>query len=164
MWKDALGVNVKINDIDVNKLFDEIDAATNNSKGLQMWGVDWIADYPDPQDWLTLLFDNGSSNNNQNYGQNKGPYAAEQQANQKLMEQADANTDEQSRLQQYMQAEQKLIDDVAWIPRHQVVTNYVLKPCVSGIVDNAQDLIPPDDWGQIYINNSSSCADTSRFK
>ena len=36
----------------------------------RFWGIAWIADYPDPQDWTTLQFDKGVPNNNINYGQN----------------------------------------------------------------------------------------------
>ncbi|GHO67303.1 hypothetical protein KSC_061950 [Ktedonobacter sp. SOSP1-52] len=48
-WKDTLGVNVTINDEDFNKLLDDTSNAVNNPKGLQMWAIDWIADYPDPR-------------------------------------------------------------------------------------------------------------------
>ena len=44
-----LGVSVKAEAIDFNKLLTDITANT-----LQFWGIAWIADYPDPQDWLTL--------------------------------------------------------------------------------------------------------------
>jgi len=33
----------------------------------------------------------------------------------------------------------------------QTMATYQLKPYVVGIVDNALDLTPPDDWGNIYI-------------
>ena len=71
MWQ-ALGVTIKFRDEDFNQLLSDITAATNNPKGIAMWGIAWIADYPDAQDWTTLQFDNGSPNNNMNYGQNSG--------------------------------------------------------------------------------------------
>src|SRR3989440_4803895 len=54
MWQTTLGVSVKANPEDFNKLLSDITAATNNAKGLQFWNIGWIADYPDPQDWTTL--------------------------------------------------------------------------------------------------------------
>ncbi len=164
MWKDTLGVNVRIEDIDQSKLLSERSDSVNNPNGLQMWALYWGADYPDPQDWLTLIFGKGSSKNGLNYGQNKTPFAAEQQANQQLMVQADANSDQTSRLQQYNQAEQNLVNDVAWIPRFQVTNDVVRKPCVVGITDNAQDFIPQDDWGGIYISTATPCADVTPYK
>jgi oligopeptide transport system substrate-binding protein len=164
MWESTLGVKITINDIDFDKILDEIPAATNNPKGLQMWKIDWIADYPDPQDWLTLQFDKGSQENNDNYGQNNSSDAAIQQQTQKLMEQADQNLDETSRMQEYNKAEQQLVKDVAWLPIDQRALPLVYKPCVAGIVDNAEDLTPPDDWGSIYITTATPCANVSQYQ
>ena len=151
MWQNVLGVSVKAQPTDFNKLLDDITAATNNPKGIGMWGIAWIADYPDPQDWTTLQFDKGVPNNNTNYGQNNSANAAQQQATQQLLEQADVNPDQTTRLQQYNQAQQQLVNDVAWLPMEQVTNTFVLKPYVKGAVFNPQDLTPPDDWAAIYI-------------
>ena len=35
---------------------------------------------------------------------------------------------------------------------------------VTGVVDNAFDLVPPDDWANIYISTATPCADTSSYK
>ena len=158
MWQSALGVNVKIDDIDFNKLLTETIDATNNPKGIQMWGIAWIADYPDPQDWTSLQFGNGAPQNNMNYGQNKSSDAAQQQQVQQNLEAADVNTDSTARYQQYNTAEQQLINDVAWLPTTQVQAPIVRKTCVTGVIDNADGLVPPDDWGNIYISTDSNCA------
>ncbi len=92
MWQNTLGVSVKAVPTDFNKLLDEIPATTNNAKGFQMWGIAWIADYPDPQDWTTLQFCNGCQNNNMNYGQNHTSDAATQQQVQQSLVQADGMT------------------------------------------------------------------------
>ncbi len=150
-WQTVLGVSVKPAPVDFNKLLDDITAATNNPHGLQFWNIGWIADYPDPQDWTTLQFDKGVPNNNMNYGQNNTSDAATQQQTQQLLEQADINPDQTARLAQYNQAEQQLVNDVAWLPMYQVTNTFVLKPYVKGVVFNPQDLTPPNDWGNIYI-------------
>jgi oligopeptide transport system substrate-binding protein len=151
MWQTTLGISVKANPEDFNKLLTDIVAATNNAKGLQFWGIAWIADYPDPQDWTTLQFDKGVPNNNMNYGQNNTSDASAQQQVQQALEAADVNPDQTARLKAYMDAEQQLINDVAWLPVEQVAVSQVLKPYVKGIIFNPQLLIPPDDWGNIYI-------------
>jgi oligopeptide transport system substrate-binding protein len=163
MWQKNLGVTVKIQDEDFNKLLDDRNSTVNNPKGMQMWALDWSSDYPDPQDWLTLIFDKGSPKNAFNYGQNPTPLATEQQANQHLMEQADVNADQQARLKQYNQAEQALINDVAWIPVYQSISTLVRKPCLIGVVDNAQGFTPPDDWTNIYISNATPCANVKQY-
>lgn len=164
MWQTTLGVNVKLDDIDFNKLLNDIPASTNNPKGLMMWSIAWIADYPDPQDWTTLQFDKGVPNNNMNYGQNSSPDASTQQATQQLLEQADVNPDNASRLQQYYKAEQQLVNDVAWLPIDQVTASFVRKPCLQGVIDNAVGVTPPDDWALVYKSTATPCADTSSFQ
>ncbi len=151
MWQTTLGVSVKANPEDFNKLLTDSEAALNNPNGLQFWGIAWIADYPDPQDWTTLQFDKGAQYNQINYGQNNSADAAQQQQVQQELEAADVNPDQNARLQAYMQAEQQLVNDVAWLPMEQVAISIVLKPYVKGMVFNPQLLIPPNDWGNIYI-------------
>jgi peptide/nickel transport system substrate-binding protein/oligopeptide transport system substrate-binding protein len=120
-------------------------------KGLQMWELAWGADYPDPQDWLTLQFDKGAPNNDWNYGQNGSEDAAQQVQTQQLMEQADTTLDQNTRMQMYNKAEQQLINDVAWLPMDQRIGNRLLKPYVYGLQFNAISEIPPTDWGSVYI-------------
>ena len=153
MWQTVLGVSVKPDAIDFNKLLTESEAAYHNPKGLQFWGIAWIADYPDPQDWTTLQFDKNAFYNQVNYGQNSSADAAQQQATQQLLEAADVNPDQASRLQQYNQAEQQLVNDIAWMPMEQVTVNILLKTYVKGVVFNPQGLTPPNDWGAVYIIN-----------
>ncbi|HCI80177.1 MAG TPA: peptide ABC transporter substrate-binding protein, partial [Ktedonobacter sp.] len=71
------------------------------------------------------------------------------------------NPDKAARLQQYYDAEQKLINDVAWLPIYQVTVQELRKPCVVGVVDNAQGLTPPDDWANVYISTNSNCANAT---
>ena len=120
-------------------------------KGLQMWWAAWGADYPDPQDWTTLQFDKYAPNNEWNYGQNGSTDAAQQQLVQQKLEQADVTTDQTTRLQMYNQAEQQLVNDVAWLPMDQRFGARLLKSYVIGRVFNAQSLVPPNDWGNVYI-------------
>ncbi len=151
MWKTVLGVTVTTHPIDSNTLLDEVSAATGNSQGIQMWGLSWVAEYPDSQDWLSRQFGSGSVYNNMNYGQNVSDDAAQQQTTQKTLLSADSNMQATSRQQAYQQAEQQLVNDVAWLPIEQVTSLFLRKPYVTGIVDNSIGLIPPNDWGKIYI-------------
>jgi oligopeptide transport system substrate-binding protein len=67
------------------------------------------------------------------------------------LEAADTNSNQSARLQAYQQAEQELVDDVAWLPVEQVTQVFLRQPYVIGVVDNALGLTPPDDWAKIYI-------------
>ena len=151
MWHDVLGVTVIPVAIDYNSLLTQVTLATGNAAGLQFWGLTWVAEYPDPQDWLTRQFDSGVPNNNMNYGQNTSSNVAKQQMLQQQLEKADSNSSEDVRIQTYQQAEQQLVNDVAWMPMEQVTSTFLRKTTVIGIVDNAQGVIPPNDWANVYI-------------
>jgi oligopeptide transport system substrate-binding protein len=145
-WQKVLHITVNSNALEYDTLLDKVTAATLNPQGLQCWGLAWIGEYPDPQNWLSHQFGAGVPNNNSNYGQ-----TAQQQALQQTLDTADANTQQPNeRLQSYRQAEQQLVNDVAWLPIEQVTTNFLRSPYIVGIVDNADDIIPPDDWSHIY--------------
>lgn len=151
MWQKVLGITVTADPVDSSALLDEVSAATGNSQGIQMWGLSWVAEYPDAQDWLTRQFGNGSVFNNMNYGQNTSSDVARQQLTQQQLLKADADFHSGTRLQTYQQAEQQLVNDVAWLPLAQVTSVFLRKPYVVGMVDNGIGLIPPNDWAGIYL-------------
>ncbi|HLZ55872.1 MAG TPA: peptide ABC transporter substrate-binding protein [Ktedonosporobacter sp.] len=149
-WKKVLNLTVSANPIEYSTLLDKISATNNTSKGLQMWGLAWVGEYPDPQNWLTHQFGRGVPYNNMNYGQNSSADATQQQAIQQQLENADAETQDNVRAQMYQQAEQQLVNDVAWLPMEQVTATFLRDPNIVGIVENAQGQTPPDDWAKIY--------------
>lgn len=150
-WHKVLNVQVTANPVDYNTLLDQVTAATGNANGIQMWGLSWVGEYPDLQDWLSQQFGKGTVYNNMNYGQNTSTTAAQQQIVQQQLAAADANTSNASqRLQVYQQAEQQLINDVAWLPIEQEKQVFLRNLDIVGIVDNAQGITPPDDWSNIY--------------
>lgn len=152
MWQQNLGITVKSDVTTYAKLITLEDATVNNPKGLQIWISGWLADYPDPQDWLTTFFDKGSGYNQMNYGQNQSTAATAQQAVQKQLEQADVNQDQTSRMQQYNDAEQKIINDVGWIPIYQNEILVMQTTKLKGFDFNALSITAPDDWSKIYIS------------
>jgi len=151
MWQTVLGVDIKPQPIDFNQLVTDLNSAINNPKGLAMWQIGWIADYPDPQDWTTLQFDKSSPNNSTNYGQNDATDAATQQQVQQQLEQADVTTNQAQRIRMYNRAEQQLVNDVAWLPLYQQSATRLVKPYVDGLTFNGADLQPPNDWANVYI-------------
>ena len=149
-WKKVLGVDITANSVDYSTLLDQVTASTNNQNGLQMWGLAWVDEYPDPHDWLTLQFGRSAVYNNENYGENFSNTAARQQFLQQQLVQTDSMLNNSERMQRYQQEEQQLVDDVAWLPMEQVTSTFVRSSHINGIVDNAQGTIPPDDWANIY--------------
>lgn len=158
MWRDVLDIDVKINDVNEAKYYDDVQDALNNPKGLGIWRLSWDVDYPDPHALLSPQFGKGTTNNIQNYGQNSSSNATEQQETQQLIAQADGNMDQQQRYQQYAEAEQRLINDVAWIPLFQSVKSTVVKPCLQGWGNSPLEHLPPDDWSKVYLSQGATCA------
>ena len=150
MWQKVLHIQVLASPVDYDTLLDKVTAATNNPQGIQFWGLSWVGEYPDAQDWLTLQFGKGAVYNNMNYGENNSSTAAQQQSVQQQLEQADSNRQESERLRSYQEAEQQLVQAVAWIPIAQVTSTFLRTPAIVNIRDNAQGNIPPDDWANIY--------------
>jgi len=151
MWQTVLGVTVKTEAFTFSKLIDLENATVNNPKGLQVWISGWLADYPDPQDWLSTFFQKGSGYNQMNYGQNNSTDMAKQLQVQALLAQADVNPDQAARMQQYNQAEDQIVDDVGWIPIYQGKISALQSTKLVGIKSNALQVVPPNDWGNIYF-------------
>ena len=152
MWQNVLGVNVIPDPVtSLAALQPKRDATKHNPQGLQMWFGNWIADYPDPQNWTTLQFDKDAVGDYMSYGQNDTADALQEQVVQGQLEQADAEANPTYRLQLYQTAEQQLVNAVAWLPLYQTTNPVLVKPYVQGLVFNALGITPPADWANIYI-------------
>ncbi|HTI13250.1 MAG TPA: peptide ABC transporter substrate-binding protein [Dictyobacter sp.] len=160
-WKDVLGINVNTSDIELNTIF-KYEAEGAKNPMMFYSGPGWIADYPDPEDWTTLQFSQGSAQNGMNYGQNNSTDAAAQVANQNLMAQADADQNPTTRMADYNKIEQQLVNDVAWMPMEQQEAFGVRKPCVQGWTNSSTGIMPANDWGKVYIS-TATCANTTSY-
>lgn len=90
----------------------------------QIYGTGWIADYPDPQNFVDVLFRGGSSQNHTGYDNPEVNV---------LLDQAAVATDEATRLELYRQAEQIILADVPVIPIYHDVSYTLVKPYVRGL-------------------------------
>ncbi len=101
---------------------------------LQMFIGGWCADYPDPQNWLSVYFE-GSTTFADRIG-------FKDEAFDKLIAQADVELDPAKRAELYQTAQDRLVDanPVAFFWNN--VNAYLVKPWVKGIVTTSQDA----DW------------------
>lgn len=118
-YKENLGVEISVEQTPWPEFLADLSRA---DMPYQMYSLGWVADYPDPQDFLEVLFYSTSS-------QNQGGYSnPEVDA---LLDQARGVQDPKERLALYQQAEQMILDDAAWIPLYFSVENWLVKPYVQ---------------------------------
>lgn len=140
-WQKYLGVNVTLDAVDFEKLV--TDVLTNN---VQFYGLAWIADYPDPQDWTTLQFTTYGLYDNMNFDDPQID---------NLVKQADVDQNQTERYQLYDQVEQLAVQEEAWAPYSQYKNVYVYQKNVHGYVLDAGGLTPPDSWANVYMCNGT---------
>jgi len=150
-WKDVLGITVKLNVLEIGKFNEALSASRNNPKGVQLWYAGWGQDYPDPQDWLSIFLGKGVDENQNNYGQNNSSAATGQQAVQKRLLQADVLVDQKQRFDIYLDAEQKAINDVTWIPLYQPSIDRLINPKVADFDLGTYEDPSPEEWSKVYI-------------
>lgn len=150
-WKQELGITVKPVGVQNNQLLQDVANTAGHAGPLQMWYGVWDADYPDPQDWLTLFFGKGALHNAFNYGQNSSSDAAQQQAVQAEMAQADGLQNFAARVQLYNDAEQKIVNDVGWITIYQSSYIFMVNPKLQNWKLNPLGSIATSDWANIYF-------------
>lgn len=152
MWHDALGVTVKLRPVSATTLSREINATVNNPRGLQMWAASWQEAYADPQQWTSLPFGKGSPFNAVNYGQNHSSDFTEQQQTQQALAAADIMPLSPDRFEQYVTANQQLINDVAWIPMFQSEAVYQVQPYIYRYASSySEGMMQPIQWSYVYV-------------
>lgn len=119
MWQEALGVQVTLEGVDWRDYYRQLDAGQYG----QILMEGWCADYPDPENFLDVLFHSGSAQNHAHYAN---------PAFDRLVEAARTEADVTRRLNLYAQADQVLLDDAPAIilsypgPAFSVWKPYVL--------------------------------------
>ena len=145
MWKETLGVDIQINTEELAKFNDDLTATANKPEdpsALSFFISVWGADYPDPQNFVSQQLRTGVGNNNGHYSNADFD---------KLVDQADVETDQAKRLGLYQQAEQIALTEVGWLPLYYGKANLLIRPTVSGLVVTPQGLFPQGDWTKVTV-------------
>jgi oligopeptide transport system substrate-binding protein len=140
-WSQTLGLTVQVKTVGFDQMVNNVimPAAQNP---MQIWEIGWIADYPDPQDWLTLQFATGSPYNSEGISISSLD---------KLMTSADSEQNLAKRMQMYNQAEQTVVDQVAWIPFQQGKRYWRQREFVRGFGFNSLGMMTDLNWPNVYI-------------
>ena len=119
MWRQELGVEVEIQQVEWATYLEDLNQQRFQAYG----GLGWQADYPDPQDFLDILFHTESTLNHGAYSNT---------ALDAVLEEARTEADLEKRVSLYHQAEKMIVDDAAWLPLWYAGERYVLiKPHVE---------------------------------
>lgn len=117
-WKQELEVEIEVRQLESEAYLYRLDEEMD-----EMFFFGWVADYPDPQNFLEVLFHSQTVNN-------KGEYSNPDVDS--LLEQAAVEQDSNTRFELYQEAEQLIISDAACVPLW-FGRNYILvKPYVNG--------------------------------
>lgn len=139
-WTTNLGVKIKLDPV-------EPTAYTALTKSLetlpQVFYLGWCADYPDPQNWLSVYWMTTSS-----FAQR---YAYSNPDMDALMQEADKTLDPEKRAELYMQAQKLLVGDAAVIMMVNNVNSYLMKPWIKGAKLTPMDAGWPGDIDPLSI-------------
>jgi len=126
-WKENLGVEVQVEAVDWPVFLAEVDANL-----YPMFSLGWMADYPDPHNFLDQLFYSQSDENHVAYANPEVD---------RLLLAARVERDPAERMALYQQAEAMIVQDAAWIPLWHDRDYMLIKPYVKG-VSPASTLVP----------------------
>ncbi len=139
-WSSALGLNVKTVLVDRGTLFANL--RTKPYPPIQAWSFGWVADYPDPQDFLSFFFRTGAT---YNYTGISDPTLD------KLLDDADKELNFDKRMGMYNQAEQLVIDNVGIMPLQQEKFIWRQRSWVSGFALTSLGTMVDTKWPDVVI-------------
>ena len=118
-WQEILGVDIQLQQTEWATFLQDL-----HQNRFQMFGgLGWIADYPDPENFLDVLFHSQSNNNQTNYSNGELDL---------LLERARVELDESARFELYNQAEELIVNDAPWVPLwHSNGGSVLIKPFVK---------------------------------
>jgi oligopeptide transport system substrate-binding protein len=96
----------------------------------------WIADYPDPENFLTVLFHSRNAGAAGNTSRYRNPKLD------RLFDEADAMPSGPARWKRYAEAEQVILDAAVWISLYHYTSRALIKPYVKGLERSAQSSAP----------------------
>ncbi|HEY7022170.1 MAG TPA: peptide ABC transporter substrate-binding protein [Ktedonobacterales bacterium] len=141
-WKNSLGLNVQAVGLDDSIFFGENVAVPAAEDPMQGWFLGWIADYPDPQDWLSLFFRTDSGYN--------WTGVSDPQIDQ-LLDGADKELNYDKRMGMYNQVEQWAVDNGGLIAISQDKYSWRQRPWVSGFALTPLQTMIDVNWPNVVI-------------
>ena len=120
-WEEVLGVDVQVELFESDVYYYSLENVVGN-----LWHGGWVADYPDPENFLDLLLHSHTF---------EGRYVNEQFDS--LIERARTERDPETRMRLYGEAEQILIGEAGLFPLFHIKDYVLVRPRVEGFRMNA---------------------------
>ena len=117
-WQEHLGVDITVRQLEPDIYLYELPEEKDG-----VFAMGWIADYPDPHNFLGTLLSSGEHMNISGYSNPE--FDA-------LLDRAAAETDEEERLRFYNQAERMVVEDAPCLPLLYGANHVLVKPYVTG--------------------------------
>ena len=132
-YKAILGVDLALDPVDPTT-YTALQKDPNTYPLLSRGG--WCADYPDPQNWLSVYWRSDAFSTR--WGYNNPDFDA-------LVNEADQTVDVAKRADLYKQAQQVLLNDIPAAFGYNSLNHYLVKPWVKGFQTTPQDGTYPGD-------------------
>jgi len=133
-YKATLGVDIALDPVDPTT-FTALQKDPNTFPLMSRGG--WCADYPDPQNWLSVYWRSDTT-----FASRPGYANAEFDA---LVNEADVTVDPAKRSELYAKAQQILLNDIPAAFGYNSLNHYLVKPWVKGFQTTPQDGTYPGD-------------------
>jgi len=144
-WKEVLGVDIELNPVETTTYT----ALTKDvSTAPQLYILGWCADYPDPQNWLSVYF-RSTAESASDIGYASADFDA-------LVDAADIELDPVKRMDLYQQAQDLLVEQCPVAFMWNNVNRFLVNPRVSGYQMTPQDSDWPGSVNPIVVDLDTS--------
>jgi ABC-type transport system substrate-binding protein len=128
MLRTNLGISVTLHELEWGKFL-----AERNRGSMPFYFLRWMADYLDPQNFLSVMLHSRAPENTIGY---RNP------AYDRLCEAADVERDPAKRMELYQQAQRMVVEDAAWVPIYYQRDVELWSPRLQGVEDMAMGHLP----------------------
>jgi oligopeptide transport system substrate-binding protein len=143
-WKEVLGIDIELNPVEPTTYT----ALTKDRETApQMYILGWCADYPDPQNWLSVYWKTGGFAERIAYANPDFDV---------LVDEADTTVDPDTRADLYQQAQDLLVSGAPVAFMWNNVNSYLVKPWVKGLEKTPQDSDWPGSINPIVVEIDAS--------
>lgn len=145
----SIGMNVRLQPVS-GHMWSRIVSASLDQTRSQLVQNGWAQDYPDPQDYCTLLLRSGQPLDIG--GWHNATYD-------RLVDRGETERNRRARAQLYVRAQHIALSQGAWISLSYAVNQALVKPYVHGLIGSEayDQLVPKDlDWSTVSIGRSPS--------